>query len=510
MRKAAYLGRTPVFEVIRTTAGLVLLSLLLLLTTSTCSGQENAVAGAAGAKTVVIIPVEGFVDQGLFDSIRRRVEESKALSPELLVFKIDTYGGLAITAMEITDEIGHIEAPLTVAYVPVKAYSAGAMIAMGAKQIVLGPLASIGDAAPVVPTEEGSKILGEKEQSPVRNAFRKYAQENGYSEALSEAMVSPDIEVSEVTFEDGTKKFMTDTELAGLKDAERFKIQSKRVVVAKGRILTMNAKEASEYGFARHIVKDTDELLSAYDLTGATVATLEVSWSESLVRFLNNPAVSGLIMMVGLVALYMEFKVPGFGLPGTVAIICFATFFFSKYLSGMAESWEIIIFIVGVVLLGIEIFVIPGFGITGFAGLVLMFLGLALVIVPNGITTAPVDMDFLLKSATYVVGAMIGAMVSGILLAKLLPKVPVVGLFYLGVPKPEAIAHREAAGVTSGKNLVGKRGTAMTMLRPAGRAVIDGEIFDVTTEGDLVAKDNRIEVIAQKGNNIVVRETRQA
>jgi len=464
--------------------------------------------GASKAPVVVVIPVEGFIDGGLFDSVKRRTGEAEAESPSLIIYRIDTYGGAVEFAMEITDFIGAIDKWETVAYVPKKAYSAGAMIAMAAREIALSPTASIGDAAPVMESPEGPEMLGEKIQSPVRNIFRKYAERNGYPIALAEAMVSPDAEVYEATFDDGTKKYMSSTEYDGLTEQQKGKITQKRTIVPKGRILTMTAKEAKDYGFARFIVKDLGELLDKHDLAGAEIVNEEVNWSEGLVRFLNYPVVAGIILLVGLIALWTEFKVPGFGLPGTVAIICFALFFFSKYLSGMAQYWEIFVFLLGAILLGIEVFLIPGFGLTGTLGIGLMLLGLALVLLPRHITTAPMDLSLIFWTGVYTSGAFAGAVVAAFALAKVLPKLPVVGLFYLGAPRPETIAHREGAGITEGRNLVGKRGTAVTMLRPAGRAAIGKDIFDVTTEGDLVAKDSTVEVIAQKGNNIIVREVK--
>jgi len=210
---------------------------------------------------------------------------------------------------------------------------------------------------------------------------------------------------------------------------------------------------------------------------------------------------------VGLLGLYMEFKVPGFGLPGIVGISCFAVFFFSKHLSGMAAYWEILLFIVGLGLLAVEIFVIPGFGIAGFAGIILIVTGLLLALVPAGITGAQVDVDFLVKSGLYFVATLVLAFIIAAGLAKVLPRTPVVGRFFLGEPQAESVPHHAGAGITEGREtLVGKRGKAFTPLRPAGRAIIDGEYYDVTSRGEMVPSGSEIEVIRIRGNNIVVRE----
>jgi len=460
-----------------------------------------------GEETVVVIPIRGLIDGGLYDSVKRRAAAAMTLQPSLIVFTIDTYGGLVDFAMEITDVIGAIDTPKTVAYVPVKAYSAGAMIAMAAREIVVSPTASIGDAAPIAETPEGPLMLGEKFQSPVRGIFRKYAERNGYPIALAEAMVTPDTDVLEVTFEDGTRRYLTTAGLDSLPEAEKSRITDKRVLVPKGHLLTMSAAEAKSYGFARFVVGDFRALLADYNLADAKVVTYEVDWSETLVRFLNHPTVSSIILLIGIVAIYLEFKTPGVTAPGIVAIICFATFFFSRYFSGMAQYWEILIFVAGLALV-VEVFLIPGFGVAGFLGIGLMFAGLLLAFLPQHITNTPLDVSFVMWSLAYIVGTFIASFFIGLALAKYLPRAPVVGAFYLGKPDPATVPHAQGAGVTLGKDLVGKTGTAYSYLRPSGKAIIEGDFYDVTTEGDLVPQGSKILVIAQRSNNIIVKEAK--
>ena len=495
---------TPRAKRLTAACGAALLIMALTLALPGAAGQDAPPESAR--ETVVVIPLKGLIDKGLYDSMVRRLDESKAFDPVLLVFEIDTYGGLVDAAIEITDEIGGIDEPKTVAFVPTKAFSAGAMIAMGAREIVLTPSSSIGDAAPVIQSAEGPQIIGEKTQSPVRSMFRKYAQRNGYPEALVESMVTLELEVVEVTYSDGTAKYMLAGEFEDLPEDEKANVIRSRTVVREGEILTLTASEAHEYGIARFVVRDIDEMLEEYGLSGAEVVTLHVNWSEAIARWLNDPRIASIILLLGILGVYMEFKVPGFGLPGIVGIICFATFFFSKHLSGMAANWEILLFVIGLVLLILEVFVIPGFGIAGVLGMSLVVLSVALALVPANITPAPLDMDFLARTGAYLIVTLVVAFALGALLAKVLPHTPVVGKFYLGEPAPEMIAHAEAAGITSGKkDLVGKGGLAETQLRPAGRAKIDGEYYDVSTQGDMVASGERIEVVSVRGNNIIVK-----
>ncbi len=482
------------------------LSAVIILLLVAGSLSTPLAAQQAEPQTVVIIPVRGEIDGALYDSLKRRIADARSYDPALIVFEIDTYGGLANYAMEITDLIGEMDKPKTVAYVPVKAYSAGAMIAMAAQDIVMGPRASLGDAAPVIPTPQGPHILNEKMQSPIRELFRKYAQLRGYPTALAEAMVSPDIVVYAVTFENGTTKYLSSQELDALPPAEQMQISKKEIVVKAGEILTMGAEEAKEYGFTRFVADDLSQLLADYSLAGTNVVTLNMNWSEQAARWLNNPIVTALLVVVGLVAVFLEIKMPGFGLPGSIAIACFALLIFGKYYTGMANYWEIIIFGVGLVLLAVELFVIPGFGFVGFAGIALIVIGLILMILPPNLTSAPIDATYMARSIAWLVFALGAAVGIAFLLAKLLPKTPVLGQVYLGAPPQASVPHSGGAVLTASVHLeVGAVGTASSNLRPAGRAVFDDNYVDVTTQGDMISAGTLVEIVSKKGNHFVVR-----
>ena len=466
------------------------------------SGQE----AEEPSRTVAVIPIESFIDGGLLDSIGRRIAEAEALDPALIIFRIDTYGGYAQYAMEITELIGGISEPKTVAYVPTKAYSAGAMIAMGAQEIVMGPRASFGDVAPVVETAEGPQILNEKAQSPTREILRKYAQLHGYPEALAEAMVTPEVVVYEVTFENGAVKYLSSEELDALQPAEQAKISRKEIVDKATELLTMTADEAKRYGFARFIAEDLSQVLAGYSLAGANVVTLRTSWSEEMVRKLNHPAVASILLLVALIAVYMEFKVPGFGLPGAVAIVCFGVLIFSKYLSGMASYWEIILFVVGVALLAVELFLIPGFGFVGFAGIALIVCSLILMVLPEKISAAPIDVQYVSRNAAWFIGTLVAAFVIAMGLAKVLPRTPILGQVFLGAPPESTVAHSEGAMLTEGTKVeVGAVGKAASPLRPAGKAVFGETLLDVTSRGDMIPEGVLVEIVAKKGNNIIVK-----
>jgi len=449
----------------------------------------------------------------------------------------------------------------TVAYVPKKAISAGALMALAPNDLVMGPHAKIGDCEPILITAEGIETAGEKIQSPIRTYMRDMAKRNGYPMALAEAMVTKEMEVLQVVVEEErettlreisglsedekkqvkfvhyesdegwtlykiadfdalaeedkarakslkvtqrVKKYIDARDFEHWSDDEKKGVKSKRVVVKEGELLTMNTTEAREYGFAKHTVINREELLAAYDLKVAQVMELEVNWSENLVRFLDKLA--PLLLIIGLIALYVEFKVPGFGLPGTVALICFALLFLGKYMVGLAQHTSILIFLMGVVLLAIELFVIPGFGVVGAAGIALIILGLFFAFQPYFIPRTPGEIDLTVKNVLQVGGAFIGSLVAMVVLAKFLPKVPVLGRIILAVQDSSGILTATATAGVKPEVLVGQQGEVLKTLRPAGKAAFGERVLDVVAEGGFIESGATIKIISVEGNRIIVRK----
>jgi len=532
----------------------LIFAILCLSVISLTSSQEQV-------KRVAWISATGMVDEGLFRSIQRRTREALAYSPSLIVYEIDTYGGLLEPAFEIVDYLMSITEVKTVAYVPQTAISAGALMALAPDELVMGPNAKIGDCEPIIVTGEGIETAGEKIQSPIRTYMRNMAKRNGYPMTLAEAMVTKDMEVLEVVVEE--QREATIEELSGLSedekkqvrtvhyqdeeatrlytitefealpneekdkakslkitwtvkkyidardfehwsDEEKKGVQQKKVVVKEGKLLTIYTDEAREYGFARHMVRSRDELLAAYDLKYAQVMELEVNWSEHMVRFLDK--IAPLLLIVGLIALYVEFKVPGFGLPGTVAIICFALLFLGKYMVGLAQHTSILIFLMGVVLLAIELFVIPGFGVVGATGIALIILGLFFAFQPYFIPRTPGEIDLTFKNVFKVGGAIIGSLVAMVLLARILPKVPVLGRIILAAADSSGMLRATATSGLEEVDLVGLEGEVLKILRPAGKAAFGERVLDVVAEGGFIEAGARIRVVRVEGNRIIVRK----
>ncbi len=455
-------------------------------------------------KKTFIIPLHGMIDGGLFSSLKRRVTLATNAGAELIIFDIDTYGGRLEPAFDISDHIAGIKDVKTVAYISKKAISAGALVAISCNEIIMAPESEIGDCEPIIPSVEGGyQTAGEKIQTVLRAKFRKFAEKNGYPTILAEAMVTKEIEAYRITTEEKPEGFfISDKELDAMTEEEKKAIKSKKLIVGKNELLTMHAREAHEYGFAKHLVEDQDALLKLYNLNSKDVTTLETNWSEDMVRFLDS--IAPILLGVGLLALWMEFKSPGFGLPGIVGILCLATVFLSKYLVGLANAPEIIIFVAGIALLAIEIFLIPGFGLFGITGIGCILLGLILSFQDFIVPRTPANFGEFRINIFMILCSLLGSVIAGFTLLIFMPGIPMFRRIVLTTAEKPEFGFVSSTPVATSK-LVGKKGVVITTLRPAGRIEIENESYDVVTEGDFVEKGHVVEVIEVRGNRIVVK-----
>jgi len=429
-----------------------------------------------------------------------------AAGAQVIVFDVDSPGGFLDPAFDITAFIGgpELKDVTTVAYVSKRAMSAAAFFCVACRQIVMREGATLGDCQPIIPVPDRGYIEGgEKIQSPLRAAFRGFAEAHGYPVALCEAIVTKELGVYEVTRPDGTKEYIAKPDYDSLSEEQKKSLGEKRLVVRPGELLTMTAKQAAEYGFARAIVADRDEAVRMYLKEGGKVLPVfEPTWSEQLVRFLNHPGVTSLLLMIGLVAGYFALKMPGVGVPEAVAALCFAIIFLSKHLVGLAGTEDILIFGAGVVLLAIEIFLLPGFGVTGVLGILGVLIGMILMMQRFTIPRFEYQVDILAGNLLIVLATLIGSVVIFFLLARFIPSTPWLNRLVLKTREESAAGYTVARG--DAEALVGQEGVALSPLRPAGRAEIAGRVVDVVAEGEFLEPGVRVKVVAVEGNRVAV------
>ncbi len=461
----------------------------------------NVYLSRASAKKVYVIPVSGTVDPGMAAFIKRALVVPKDDPNPLFIIELDTFGGRVDAALQIVDTLTSVPKGQTIAFVKTKAISAGALIALACNRLVMKKNTTIGDCAPITYSQEGPKMLGEKFQSPLRAKFRSLAKKNNYPETLAEAMVTAEMVVYAVTM-DGKTVYMDSQAFDDLTPAEKDRVTSKKTIVAKGELLTMDDTEALEYGFSRMSVDHIDDMLKRMDMGAFEQVRIEESWSETFVRFIG--VIAPYLLMIGLAALYMEIKAPGFGAPGIIGITCLALVFLSQYIVGLADYTELLLLILGMLLLGFELFVTPGFGIAGIAGLLSIAIGAILAfqdfVIPD--PSLPWESELLINNIVYGFGALFMSIILALfILGVVFPRLSIVIKGpYLSTDLKDS--HADSIEVARAK--VGDIGTAMTFLRPSGKIKIGEDTFDAITEGEFMEKGTPVRISEIKGNRIIV------
>jgi membrane-bound serine protease (ClpP class) len=409
-------------------------------------------------------------------------------------------------------------------------WSAGALIALSCSDIYMARGTSMGAAAPVTLGADGTtEGTGEKTVAAVRSQIAALAEKNGHPTGIALAMVDYDVELWEVEV-DGAIRVLTKEELERLEAPQAAAPQTtpaqasqtastsqtaegavRRVGIISpaGKLLSLTAGEAYRYGLARGLADDREALL---DSLGARAVLEESvpSASDSVISFLVSGPVQGLLILIGLVMIFLEIHSPGFGIPGTAAIVAFVLVFGSSFMLGRVGSLEIILFMLGLGLLAVEIFLIPGFGVIGISGIVLI--GFSLILSMQDFIIPRFDWEWgLMGRNAIVVSAGLLAAITGIAIIALLgPKTKMFDRLMLKTRIEETASEgggwREGGGVESDyTRLAGKTGRAVTVLHPVGKAEIEGETFQVETDAAFVEAGKEIEVVKVQGNIIFVR-----
>lgn len=458
-------------------------------------------ARAAGPLKVFVIPIAGEVGPGMAAFLERAIRDADTRPGDIYVLEMDTYGGRVDSALQMVDVLLDTKGERTIAYVKNKAISAGALIALACDELVMRPNTTIGDCAPITYSSEGPRMMGEKFQSPLRAKFRTLAKRNGYPEVLAESMVTADMEVYQVEV-DGTVLYLDAQALAEFSPERKKSIVSQKIVVAKGELLTMDDDEARRLGFSRMSAPTIEDMLAEIAPGPYEIIRIERNWSERLGTVISG--IAPLLMIIGLASLYTELKAPGFGIFGIVGIICLGLVFLHQYLVGLADYTDLLLIVTGIALLGVELFVLPGFGLAGIAGLIFIGIGLVLsfqnFVVPD--PSLPWQRELLTRNIIQVLGSFIFAFVTAMAAIRyLLPRLgTVVEGPYLGA----TLAKSRTISSQTSSLAIGFTGTALSSLRPAGKGLFAGEIYDVITDGEYIDKGAALIVQEIKGNRIIV------
>ncbi len=420
---------------------------------------------------VYVVPIEGVIDLGLAPFIERVLAEAAQARADAVILEINTFGGRVDAAVLIRDALLGAKVR-TVAFVNKRAISAGALISLAAERIAMAEGGTIGAATPVQIGLPGAPAqpVAEKTVSYMRKEFRATAESRHRPPLLAEAMVDADVEIPGVS--------------------------------EKGKLLTLTTDEALQQKLVDVRADTLDAVVAFLELTDAEMRHTTPTWAETVVRFLTHPIVSSMLMTVGLLGIIVELRTPGLGVPGLLGVVSLAVFFWGHWLVHLAGWEELLLVGLGFLLLIVEVFVTPGFGVIGVLGIASLISGLGLSVVGAGATGTVI-----LAALGRVAVSVLVAIDASVALLRFLPRLPFGRRLILQTELPAEEGYESSP--PSDHRWLGKCGTTVTPLRPAGIAQLDGERVDVVSDGEFIDADTRIAVTRVDGNRIVVRRAHE-
>jgi membrane-bound serine protease (ClpP class) len=528
---------------------------------------------------IVVIPISGMIYDFTLVSLKRRVKMAIDSGASLIVIELDTPGGVVTSALAISKYIKNLSVP-TVAWVHNSAYSAGIMIASACDEIVMSTASATGDCAPIIPGMNLAPTERAKLLSPILEEFRDSARSNGYDYALFQAMCVLNAEVYLIEKSDGSgeRRLVNQIDfsvmvkgdstqgMAGptagsppgpmplsnpsatqpavqdigavtltVTEEERGAWHAVEVLpsgakLPGGRVhdgttlLTLNQTRAQDIGLSKGEISSTQELKQHYQ--AASVAVIAVRWSEGLAAVLTSWWMRAILTVVFLLGAYIELQAPGLSLPGAVAAVALIALIGAPFVIGLAEVWHILLFLIGFVLVIIEIVFMPAFGLLGVGGLMMMFMGVVLGVVPSGSGLSgqspgwlpPAEMQGQLLLSMFT--TLLSLLASGVgfyFITKHFGKIPGLNRLILDAAQPSGaavgvdvtgeqvhVSGDEVLGV--GVVKVGAVGETASDLRPTGTARFGGHIIDVVSVGPYIGAGQAVKVIEVHGNRIVVDE----
>jgi membrane-bound serine protease (ClpP class) len=420
-------------------------------------------------QTVYVFEMMDDIDPRMNRKVRLALEDASERNASMIVVHMDTYGGAVNDADDIRTLFLESEIPI-VSFIDKDAASAGALISIACDSIYMAKGGSIG-AATVVMGGTG-EAAPDKYQSYMRSIMRSTAEARGRNPKIAEAMVDESLEV------EGVSK--------------------------AGEVITFSVSEAIENGFCEAEVSSIDEIVERNGLESYQIYAYEPSVTEDIIALFLNPAVSGFLILIIFAGIYFEIQTPGIGFPLAASGLAVVLYFIPYYLTGLASNWELVVFIVGIVLLAIEIFVVPGFGVFGILGIIFILAGLTTGMLPNE------QFDFTFVSSGKLFGALLtvilAATVATVLIFTLTPKINQWESFSR---ISLATTQQKSEGYTSSfyaRELMGKEGVSHTRLMPSGKVIIDDEMYDAYSRGEFIDRGEKIKVISTEGTSLRIKK----
>ncbi len=418
---------------------------------------------------VFVFEMKEMIAPPMWHKTKKAFEKAREADADLILIHMNTYGGMLESADSIRTIILQSAIPVWV-FIDNNAASAGALISIACDSIYMRPGANIG-AATVV-DQEGKK-MPDKYQSYMRAMMRSTAEAKGRNPMIAQAMVDPSVVIE------------------GIADT--------------GKVLTFTASEAARYGYCEGICSTVDAVLKDAGIADYELEELQLTALDKIIGFLINPVVSGILIMIIIGGIYFEFQSPGAIFPILIAGFAALLYFSPLFLEGLAAHWEILLFVAGVILIAVEVFAIPGFGVAGISGIIAVVSALTLSMVGNeGFDFRPVDLTALINSFFIVISATFLAILSSIWGSRKLFTSNAFGGLALNTVQESFTGNVE---VNQAKMmLIGKRGEAFTILRPAGKIKIGQDIYDAVAQTSYIEKGTPVIVVSYENAQLIVRK----
>lgn len=422
----------------------------------------------AQPEKVMVMEIKNEIDPRMTRYVELALKHAEETGANMVIIEMDTYGGVLTDAKDIVDMIMGYKKPVWV-FINSDAASAGALISIACDSIYMSPGATIG-AATVV--DGSGEKAPDKYQSYMRSIMRSTAEENKRDPTIAEGMVDEEVQI------DSVKKV--------------------------GQVITFSTSEAIKYGYCEGKVESIDDILKKNKVTDYEIDRFYLSSADRIIAFFLNPFISGLLILAIIGGIYFEMQAPGLGFAGLAALVALVLYLVPYYLNGLAENWEIIAFFIGLVLIALEVFVIPGFGVAGFAGLTITIGSLVLIMINND----AFDFEFVpMNDILAALSAAIGGLLGGVVLLFVGGAQFANTRFYKRIALTDT--QQRTDGYTANFNvevMKGKIGITQTVLRPSGKVMIGQQLFDAFTRGEYIDKGMAVEVISEAGSSLQVKQ----
>ncbi|TRX54356.1 nodulation protein NfeD [Fulvivirga sp. M361] len=424
-------------------------------------------SSALSQNNVMIMEIRSEIDPRMSRYVELALKHAEEIEADYVIVDMDTYGGIVTDAKDIVERIMEFKKPVWV-FINNDAASAGALISIACDSIYMAPGANIGAATVVTGDGEAAP---DKYQSYMRSTMRSIAEEKGRNPQIAEAMVDETIEIDSIS--------------------------------KSGQVITFSTSEAIKYGFCEAKMNSIEEILERNGVENYELTTYHLSSTDKIIAIFLNPVISGILILVIVGGIWFELQTPGVGFPIAAAVIAAILYFVPYYLTGLAENWEVIIFFVGLLLIAAEVFVIPGFGVAGVLGILFTVSSLVLVMLNNdAFDFSFVPFGTIFKAVIVVMTGMLGSIVLFIIGGAKLATTSAFSRFTL------TDTMEKKSGYTSNfrkESQMGKTGTAYTILRPSGKVMIEGELYDAFTGSGYIEKGSNVVVIREEGVSLKVK-----